>query len=238
MIFRNFCSIVCGFLCFVSLLHGFVSTMLFVFFQTVSLSLRGILQLLRQDNASSLRRRRRPRFVRRAVRRLRRWGLLPRPAPRATQTTASSSQQTEASNTGTEPSQSSPGVSSVATEAANQSLPQKLCLSQQTETQQQAEAPPPPPPPSPPPPFSVQPIEDPETQQTPPIITIPPSSPSLASLFHTIGRSISRFRPSPSSNSLALSASPSFSSSSSEDEVLLIPLSDDTTSEDDVPMLT
>ncbi|XP_051754868.1 low-density lipoprotein receptor-related protein 10 [Ctenopharyngodon idella] len=203
--------------------------------ETVSLSLRGILQLLRQDNASSLRRRRRPRFVRRAVRRLRRWGLLPRPAPRPTQTTASSSQQTEASNTSTEPSQSSPGVSSVATDAASQPLPQKLCLSQQTETQQQAEAPPPP---SPPPPFSVQPIEEPGTQQTPPIITIPPSSPSLASLFHTLGRSISRFRTSPSPTSLPLSASPSFSSSSSEDEVLLIPLSDDTTSEDDVPMLT
>ncbi|XP_073693317.1 low-density lipoprotein receptor-related protein 10 [Garra rufa] len=201
--------------------------------ETVSLSLRGILQLLRQDNASSLRRRRRPRFVRRAVRRLRRWGLIPRAAPRPTQTTASSSQQTEAANSSAEPSQSSPGVSSVTTEAASQSLPQKLALSQQTETQQQAEAPPPLPP-SPPPPFFVQPIEITETQQTPPV----PSSPSLASLFHSLGRSISRFRASPSSTSLPLSASPSFSSSSSEDEVLLIPLSDDTTSEDDVPLLT
>ncbi|XP_018932772.2 low-density lipoprotein receptor-related protein 10 isoform X1 [Cyprinus carpio] len=203
--------------------------------ESASLSLRGILQLLRQDNASTLRRRRRPRFVRRAMRRLRRWGLIPRPAPRTTQTTASSSQQTEAANSSAEPSQSSPGVSSVATGAASQSLPQKLALSQQTETQQQAEAPPPPPPP--PPPFSVQPIEITETQQTPPV-TAPPSSPSLASLFHSLGWNISRFRPSPSPTSLPLSASPSFSSSSSEDEVLLIPLSDDTTSEDDVPMLT
>ncbi|XP_042615748.1 low-density lipoprotein receptor-related protein 10-like [Cyprinus carpio] len=200
--------------------------------ETVSLSLRGILQLLRQDNASSLRRRRRPRFVRRAMRRLRRWGLIPRPAPRPTQTTTSSSQQTEAANSSAEPSQSSPGVSSVATEAASQSLPQKLALSLQTETQQQAEGPLF----SPPPPFPVQLIEVTETQQTPPV-TVPPSSPSLASLFQTLGRSISRFRPSPSSTSLPLSASPSFSSSSSEDEVLLIPLSDDTTSEDDVPML-
>ncbi|XP_056317274.1 low-density lipoprotein receptor-related protein 10 [Danio aesculapii] len=205
--------------------------------ETVSLSLRGILQLLRQDNASSLRRRRRPRFVRRAIRRLRRWGLIPRAASRPTQTTASSSQQTEAANSSTEPNQSSPGASSVATEAFSQSLTQKLGLSQQTETQQQAEAPPPPPPPSPPPPFPFQPIESAEMQQTPPI-TAPPSSPSLVSLFHTLGRSISRFRPSPSTTSLPLSASPSFSSSSSEDEVLLIPLSDDTTSEDDVPMLT
>uniref|UniRef100_A0A8C2AYF1 Low density lipoprotein receptor-related protein 10 n=1 Tax=Cyprinus carpio TaxID=7962 RepID=A0A8C2AYF1_CYPCA len=203
--------------------------------ESASLSLRGILQLLRQDNASTLRRRRRPRFVRRAMRRLRRWGLIPRPAPRTTQTTASSSQQTEAANSSAEPSQSSPGVSSVATGAASQSLPQKLALSQQTETQQQAEAPPPPPPP--PPPFSVQPIEITETQQTPPV-TAAPSSPSLASLFHSLGWNISRFRPSPSPTSLPLSASPSFSSSSSEDEVLLIPLSDDTTSEDDVPMLT
>uniref|UniRef100_A0A8C2KBS8 Low density lipoprotein receptor-related protein 10 n=1 Tax=Cyprinus carpio TaxID=7962 RepID=A0A8C2KBS8_CYPCA len=200
--------------------------------ETVSLSLRGILQLLRQDNASSLRRRRRPRFVRRAMRRLRRWGLIPRPAPRPTQTTTSSSQQTEAANSSAEPSQSSPGVSSVATEAASQSLPQKLALSLQTEAQQQAEGPLF----SPPHPFPVQLIEVTETQQTPPV-TVPPSSPSLASLFQTLGRSISRFRPSPSSTSLPLSASPSFSSSSSEDEVLLIPLSDDTTSEDDVPML-
>ncbi|XP_052458320.1 low-density lipoprotein receptor-related protein 10 [Carassius gibelio] len=203
--------------------------------ESASLSLRGILQLLSQDNASSLRRRRRPRFVRRAMRRLRRWGLIPRSAPRPTQTTTSSSQQTEAANSSAEPSQSSPGVSSVATEAASQSLPQKLALSLQTETQQQAEAPLF----SPPPPFPVQLIEVTETQQTPPV-AVPPSSPSLASLFQSLGRSISRFRPSPSPSltSLPLSASPSFSSSSSDDEVLLIPLSDDTTSEDDVPMLT
>lgn len=87
---------------------------------------------------------------------------------------------------------------------------------------------------SPPPP--VQPDATRETQLTPPI-TAPPSSPSLASLFHTLGRSISRFRPHSSPTSHPLSVSPSFSSSSSEDEVLLIPLSDDTTSEDDVPML-
>ncbi|XP_043100537.1 low-density lipoprotein receptor-related protein 10 [Puntigrus tetrazona] len=205
--------------------------------ESASLSLRGILQLLRQDNASTLRRRRRPRFIRRAVRRLRRWGLIPRPAPRTTQTTASSSQQTETANSSAEHSQSSPGVSSVATGPASQSLPQKLALSQQTETQQQAEAPLPPPPPPPPPPFPVHPIDVTETEQTPPI-TAPPSSPYLASLFHSLGWSISRFRPSPSPTSLPLSASPSFSSSSSEDEVLLIPLSDDTTSEDDVPMLT
>lgn len=216
-----------------SLLYVFVSTIhFFSVFQSASLSLRGILQLLRQDNASSLRRRRRPRFVRRAVRRLRRWGLIPRPAPRTTQTTASSSQQTEAANPSAEPSQSSPGVSSVATGAASQTLPQKRALYQQTETQQQAEAFPP----SPPPPFPVQPIEVTETRQTPPV-TAPPSSPSLASLFHSLRWRIPRFRPSPSHTSLPLSASPSFSSSSSEDEVLLIPLSDDTTSEDDVPML-
>ncbi|KAA0723146.1 Low-density lipoprotein receptor-related protein 10 [Triplophysa tibetana] len=199
--------------------------------ETVSLSLRGILQLLRQDNAASPRRRRRPRFVRRAVRRLRRWGLIPRTAPRSTQTTASASQQTDAASSGSEANQSSPGVSSVATETTTQPLPLKLFLSQQTEmAQEQAEAPPL----SPPPP--VQPVAHHETQLTP-TITAPPSSPSLASLFHTLGRSISRFRPHSSPTSHPLSVSPSFSSSSSEDEVLLIPLSDDTTSEDDVPML-
>nr|XP_055055534.1 low-density lipoprotein receptor-related protein 10 [Misgurnus anguillicaudatus]XP_055055543.1 low-density lipoprotein receptor-related protein 10 [Misgurnus anguillicaudatus]XP_055055551.1 low-density lipoprotein receptor-related protein 10 [Misgurnus anguillicaudatus]XP_055055560.1 low-density lipoprotein receptor-related protein 10 [Misgurnus anguillicaudatus] len=192
--------------------------------EAASLSLRGILQLLRQDNSSSPRRRRRPRFVRRAVRRLRRWGLIPRPAPRSTHTTATASQQTE-DTTGSEPSHSSPGVSSLATEVAIQPLPQKLCLSQQTETpQQQAEAPPPLPPPI-------------NTHETLPV-SVPPSSPSLALFFQTLGRGISRFRPSSSPTFHPLSASPSFSSSSLEDEVLLIPLSDDTTSEDDVPLLT
>lgn len=195
--------------------------------EAASLSLRGILQLLRQDTSSSPRRRRRPRFVRRAVRRLRRWGLIPRPAPRSTHTTATASQQTE-DTPGSEPSHSSPGVSSLATEVAIQPLPQKLCLSQQTETpQQQAEAPPSLSPP-------IQPIN---THETVPV-AVPPSSPSLALLFQTLGRSISRFRPSSSPTFNPLSASPSFSSSSLEDEVLLIPLSDDTTSEDDVPLLT
>lgn len=47
---------------------------------SVMSNLRGILQLLRQDRPQG-RRRRRPRYVRRAIRRLRRWGLLPRHAP-------------------------------------------------------------------------------------------------------------------------------------------------------------
>ncbi|KAF5891159.1 low-density lipoprotein receptor-related protein 10, partial [Clarias magur] len=42
--------------------------------EPTSLSLRGLLQILRQDNISSPRRRRRPRIVRRAIRRLRRCG--------------------------------------------------------------------------------------------------------------------------------------------------------------------
>ncbi|KAF3837150.1 hypothetical protein F7725_004614 [Dissostichus mawsoni] len=92
------------------------------------------------------------------------------------------------------------------------------------------------------PPTSVRPPAP--TPLAPPVYA-PPSSPSLASIFHTLGLSISLFRASPSSssaNSMPLSASPSFSSSSSssssDDEVLLIPLTEDTTSEDDVPMLT
>ncbi|TRY57488.1 hypothetical protein DNTS_014234 [Danionella cerebrum] len=203
--------------------------------ETVSLSLRGILQLLRQDNASSLRRRRRPRFIRRTVRRLRRWGLIPRATSRPPQTTASPIQQAEADNASSEPNPPIPGVSSDTTEASCQTLPQKLGLLQHTETQQQeAEAPPPP---SPTLSFPIDPIVTSPTQQNLPS-PVPPSSPSLASLFHTLGRSISRFRASPSSSSLALSTSPSFSSSSSDDDVLLIPLSDDTASEDDVPMLT
>ncbi|XP_030636121.1 low-density lipoprotein receptor-related protein 10 [Chanos chanos] len=199
-----------------------------------SLSLRGILQLLRQDNAGSSRRRRRPRFVRRTIRRLRRWGLIPRPPPRSSQTTSATSQQTEAAPTGSEPGQSNSGGSSLARDGVSQPLPQKLSLMSQTEQQQSAEssAPSQTPPPAPEPPISA-----PEPPQTPPVAA-PPSSPSLASIFHSLGLSISLFRPSSSPTSLPLSSSPSFSSSSSEDEVLLIPLADDTTSEDDVPMLT
>ncbi|KAG5846237.1 hypothetical protein ANANG_G00147670 [Anguilla anguilla] len=64
-----------------------------------SLSLRGLLQLLGQDPGPASRRRRRPRFVRRAIRRLRRWGLLPRSGSRATQTAGSSPQPVEATPT-------------------------------------------------------------------------------------------------------------------------------------------
>ncbi|KAL0970191.1 hypothetical protein UPYG_G00238540 [Umbra pygmaea] len=54
--------------------------------ESSSLSLRGILQLLSHDNPNSpRRRRRRPRFIRRAVRRMRRWGLMPRSASRPSQ---------------------------------------------------------------------------------------------------------------------------------------------------------
>ncbi|KAE8279230.1 Low-density lipoprotein receptor-related protein 10 [Larimichthys crocea] len=214
--------------------------------ETSSLSLRGILQLLRQDAANSPHRRRRPRFVRRAVRRMRRWGLIPRPPSRPSQASSASQQQSDAAPSGQDPAHSTPTSSSSAVEAVNQPVPQKLGLLAQTEQQQQQqqqqEAPPPLmqlPDASPPPPPYAPPAPPADTPHTPPV-TVPPSSPSLASIFHTLGLSISLFRasPSPSTNSMPLSASPSFSSSSSDDEVLLIPLSEDNTSEDDVPMLT
>ena len=215
--------------------------------QTSSLSLRGILQLLRQDAANSPHRRRRPRFVRRAVRRMRRWGLIPRPPSRPSQTPSSSQQQADPAPSGQEPAHSTPTSSSSAVEAVNQPVPQKLGLLAQTEQQQQQQqlgAPPPllPPPVASPPPPPYAPPAPPSTAPNTPPVAVPPSSPSLASIFHTLGLSISLFRASPSSstNSMPLSASPSFSSSScsSDDDVLLIPLSEDTTSEDDVPMLT
>ncbi|XP_040887006.1 low-density lipoprotein receptor-related protein 10 [Toxotes jaculatrix] len=208
--------------------------------ETSSLSLRGILQLLRQDAASSPHRRRRPRFVRRAVRRMRRWGLIPRPPSRPSQASSSSQQQSDAAPSGQEAAHSTPTSSSSAVEAVNQPVPQKLGLLGQSEQQQQEETLPLPPVASPPPPPYAPPAPPPATPHTTPV-AVPPSSPSLASIFHTLGLSISLFRASPSSsstNSMPLSASPSFSSSSSDDEVLLIPLSEDTTSEDDVPMLT
>ncbi|KAK1890517.1 Low-density lipoprotein receptor-related protein 10 [Dissostichus eleginoides] len=211
-----------------------------------SLSLRGILQLLRQDAASSPHRRRRPRFIRRAVRRMRRWGLIPRPPSRPSQTTSSAQQQSGAPPSSQEAALSPPPSSSSAVEAVNQPVPQKLGLMAQSEQHTQEASPPLmmmpfPPPASPPPPPYAPPAP---TPLAPPVYA-PPSSPSLASIFHTLGLSISLFRASPSSsssaNSMPLSASPSFSSSSSsssDDEVLLIPLTEDTTSEDDVPMLT
>ncbi|XP_072315562.1 low-density lipoprotein receptor-related protein 10 [Eucyclogobius newberryi] len=211
--------------------------------ETSSLSLRGILQLLRQDAANSPHRRRRPRFVRRAVRRMRRWGLIPRTSSRPSQASSSSPPQAEVASAPHGPAQSTATSSSSAVEAVNQPVPQKLGLLAQTEQQQGALpplSPPSPPPASPPPPPYAPPAPLPDTPRTPPV-TVPPSSPSLASIFHTLGLSISLFRASPSNNSMALSASPSFSSSSSDDDVLLIPLSEDTTSttsEDDVPMLT
>ncbi|XP_014011605.1 low-density lipoprotein receptor-related protein 10 [Salmo salar] len=207
--------------------------------ESSSLSLRGFLQLLRQDTSNSPRRRRRPRFIRRAVRRMRRWGLIPRSTSRPSQPSSSAPQQTEAPSTGVDPSQSTPATTSLAVEAVNLPLPQKLGLLPQTVQYQ-----PPPPPHFLPPPTLLPPpiVSTPANPQSPPVAVPPtPSSPSLASLFHSLGRTISRFRSSPSSsptNSLPLSTSPSFSSSSSEDEVLLIPLSEDTTPEDDVPLLT
>ncbi|XP_017288694.1 low-density lipoprotein receptor-related protein 10 isoform X2 [Kryptolebias marmoratus] len=220
--------------------------------ETSSLSLRGILQLLRQDTQNSPHRRRRPRFVRRAVRRMRRWGLIPRTSSRPSQTSSSAQQQPNSAPSGQEAPQCSPARSSSSTaavEAVNHPVAQKLGLLVQAEQRLQ-EAPPPllpllPPPVSsaPPPPYA-PPAPPLDAAQTPPV-AVPPSSPSLASIFQTLGLSLSLFRPSLSSpssssstNSMPLSASPSFSSSSSDDEVLLIPLSEDTTSEDDVPMLT
>ncbi|XP_068164029.1 low-density lipoprotein receptor-related protein 10 [Antennarius striatus] len=209
--------------------------------ETSTLSLRGILQLLRQDAANSPHRRRRPRFVRRAVRRMRRWGLIPRPPSRPSQASDSTQQQSVSAPSGQEASHPPPTSSASAVEAVNQPVPQKLGLLAQSDQQPPSAAAvsPPPPPYAPPAPPAVA------APHTPPV-AVPPSSPSLASIFHTLGLSISLFRasPSPSSstNSMPLSASPSFSStsssSSSDDDVLLLPLSEDTTSEDDVPMLT
>lgn len=216
--------------------------------ETSSLSLRGILQLLRQDASSSPHRRRRPRFVRRVVRRMRRWGLIPRTSSRQNQTSGSSQQEANSAPSGQEATQSSPARSSSAVEAVNQPVPQKLGLLVQTEQpppQQEEASPPllsltsPPVLSTPPPPYA--PPAPPLTAPDTPPVAVPPSSPSLSSIFQTIGLSISLFRASPSStNSMPLSASPSFSSSSSssDDDVLLIPMSEDATSEDDVPLLT
>ncbi|KAG9332313.1 hypothetical protein JZ751_015415, partial [Albula glossodonta] len=176
--------------------------------ESSTLSLRGLLQLLGQDPGTSSRRRRRPRLVRRAIRRMRRWGLLPRSAPRPSQPASPSPQQTEAAPTGSEPSQSSPSGSSLAAEGVSSPLPQKLGL------------PPPTEPPSVPPP-QAPPSTPPAPPQPPPPV-LPPApptgSPLLASLFHSLGLGLSLFRPSPSALSLSPPSSASASSTSSDDE--------------------
>ncbi|CAL8325672.1 unnamed protein product [Lota lota] len=213
--------------------------------EATSLSLRGILQLLRQDTAVSPRRRRRPRFIRRAVRRLRRWGLIPR-TPSRPGHASGQPQQVDCPSSAVgapAPPASSTGVS-LAVEAVNQPVPHKLGLLAQATPASPPLAPSPAlpmfsPTTSPPPPPYAPPAPDAAPRGGP-----VPSSPSLASIFHSLGQRVLLFRPSSSSssssNSMPLSASPSFSisSSSSDDEVLLIPLSDDTVSEDDVSMLT
>ncbi|KAJ8261590.1 hypothetical protein GJAV_G00156050 [Gymnothorax javanicus] len=192
--------------------------------ESSSLSLRGLLQLLSQDPASAYRRRRRPRFVRRAVRRLRRWGMLPRSASRPAQpATGFSSEQTEATPAGSDPGPPSPGGSSPAVAGGSSPLPQKVA-----------------PPAADMAPSSGAPVNTPPTPPLTPPMALPPapppSSPLLASLFHSLGLRLSLFHPSPSPTLSQSSSSPP--SSSSEDEVLLIPLSEDTPPDEDVPMLT
>ncbi|KAL4623604.1 low-density lipoprotein receptor-related protein 10 [Arapaima gigas] len=198
--------------------------------ESSALTLRGILQLLRQDAGPPPRRRRRPRFVRRAIRRMRRWGLIPRAASRPSQTLTSSAQQPEGGAANSEASQSGPASLSLAREGAHQPLPQKTGLVPQREQLS-------PPPPALPPQELVPPLSPLPSLST--SSALPLSSPSLASLLHSLGLNISLFRlagPLPTSTA-AVPSSPF----SSEDEVLLIPLSEDVPSEpseDDVPMLT
>ncbi|XP_049581486.1 low-density lipoprotein receptor-related protein 10 [Syngnathus scovelli] len=189
--------------------------------QTSTLSLRGILQLLRQDAVTSPHRRRRPRVVRRLVRRMRRWGLIPRQPSRPSQTAGQ--RPPDAAPPDQEPAPAAPGGSSSSAEGAQRPAPQKVSLSVRAPPASRA-SPPPPPPYAPPA----------EAPQTPPV-AVPAGGPSLASILHTLGLSLSLFRASPpSGNSAPLSASP-------DDDVLLTPLCDDDAAsdeDDDVPLLT
>ncbi|KAJ8268755.1 hypothetical protein COCON_G00113620 [Conger conger] len=145
-----------------------------------ALSLRGLLQLLGQAPGSASRRHRRPRFVRRGIRRLRRWGLLPRSASRPAQPAGSSPQQAETTPTGSEPSQSSPGGSSLAGEGSSSALPQKLGLTPPRPPEGPPAAPPPPAPPAPPAPAPPPPT----TAPPPPAQAPPPVAPPRLSLPH------------------------------------------------------
>lgn len=160
---------------------------------------------------------------------MRRWGLIPRSVPRATQPANSSPQPAEDTPAGSEESQPGAGCSTLASDGVQQPLPQKPGFLSQVE--QPPPAPPPPPPPLQPPP---PPLQAPPPPSDPPSAP-PPRSPPLASLLHSLGLSILLFR---SGGAAPASITLSDSPSSSEDEVLLIPLSDDTPSEEDVPMLT
>ncbi|KAG7462158.1 hypothetical protein MATL_G00199430 [Megalops atlanticus] len=165
--------------------------------ESSTLSLRGILQLLRHDPGSSSRRRRRPRFVRRTIRRMRRWGLLPRAAPRPSQSSSPSPQQAGTAPTGSEPNQSSAGGSSLAGEGASSPLPQKLALHPQTEPAAPPASLPGPPLPTTPPPRPCRPPPPPPAPPLPRPAAPPLGSPWLASVFHSLGLSISLFRPAP-----------------------------------------
>ncbi|KAK5875775.1 hypothetical protein CesoFtcFv8_026819 [Champsocephalus esox] len=208
-----------------------------------SLSLRGILQLLRQDAASSPHRRRRPRFIRRAVRRMRRWGLIPRPPSRPSQATGSAQQQSDAPPSSQEAALSPPPQllvgrgscqpAGAAETGINGSVGAAYARSIASSSDDAFSTP------SIAPPTSVRP---PGSHPPRPPGLRPPQQPlSCLHLPHTGTQHLPLQSPPPSSaNSMPLSASPSFSSSSSssDDEVLLIPLMEDATSEDDVPMLT
>ncbi|XP_069044807.1 low-density lipoprotein receptor-related protein 10 [Lepisosteus oculatus] len=218
--------------------------------ESSALTLRGLLQLLRQDPGSGPsgrhRRHRRPRFIRRSIRRLRRWGLLPRPAPRAGQNSGASQQPAESSPVATEHSQSGAGHlgdggglsvspdSLLAGEggslSSSDALPLKLGL------RSQAVAPPPaPPPPAPPLASSAAPDPDP-----------PRAGSSLSALLRSLGLSVSLFRPLPHSSSPHHPLPSPAPAPSPEDEVLLLPLSDEParsraapdSPRDDVPLLT
>lgn len=221
--------------------------------ETASLSLRSILQLLRQDNNSSHRRRRHPRFVRRAVRRLRRWGLMRRPAPRSSQPSAVDTSSTAPESTlpnDSELNESNQALMAVSLEGTSQ----KACLVQGGEPQPHLPFTHSPPTPGvdPLPTLSQEQPENLPLATVPTVtVTVPSSSPSFTSILDAFGLNISLFRNSPdlSCTSLPLSTSSSFASSSSfsssafDDEVLLIPLSDESTAgrsldDDDVPMLT
>ncbi|XP_066579006.1 low-density lipoprotein receptor-related protein 10 [Amia ocellicauda] len=203
--------------------------------QSSSLSLRGLLQLLRQEPGSThpagrQRRHRRPRIVRRTLRRLRRWGLLPRSAPRAAP--SSSQQPAETPTIGLEAGESegnvggSPlGPGEGGSLSSADVLPQKPGLLSQTTPR--------------------PPVLPPAAAPAPAPAPLRPD-PGLASFLRALGLSMPRMRPSapPAPHTLPLSSSAN--ATPSEDEVLLIPLSEDPPTpppsphptEEDVPMLT
>nr|XP_056719649.1 low-density lipoprotein receptor-related protein 10 [Euleptes europaea] len=179
-------------------------------------NLRSLLHLLRRDPAATANGGRHPhrsRFLRRLVRRMRRWGLLPRPAPSPSTTTTATAATTSPSHsaldTQPEPVLGEENTTSVQPEEQAPPLPQKV----------------------PPPP---EPLPEPQAP-------LPPPTPRLSGMMQVLR--VRLFPPAPPSSVEAGDTFSTPPSPEDEDDVLLVPLTEprllsEAAVWDDEPLLT